>query len=346
MTLTELYYQIYNQYNGKAIDVDGAPSGDSITRTQCVDLFKLVLQMLGDPNYARALGGDGYAHQIVYRFYENGYDEYFTLIPIDYNNFPAQVGDILVYGVTDETPSSHVSMFAGGAGGAYHYSFGQNQGTWDHSFNIITLCDYGVIGILRAREDKLNPKPVPAPEPKPVKNKSGFYDVPENSYFFEAVCWAKEKGYVTGVNEDYFKPEKDISRADLCTILWRMKDKPEVDSVNPFKDVKESDYYYKAILWANAKGITKGSGSSFRPTAPCTRAEAITFLYRLCGAPDMDRTVIPYIDVATSAYYYDAVRWGHSYQVIICGNKFNPSSACNRAQFVTMLQRVVNHGLI
>ena len=346
MTLKELYYSIFNQYNGQAIDMDKAPSGQWPIQIQCVDAFKLVLKMLGDPNYARPLGGDGYAHQIVYRFYENGYNEYFDLIPIDYDNFPAQLGDVLVYGVTDETPSSHVSLFAGGAGGAYHYSFGQNQGTWDHSFNTITLCDYGVIGILRPKESKLNPKAeTPAPAPKPAKNKSGFYDVPENSYYFNAVCWAKEKGLISGVNEDYFKPENNISRADLCTILWRLKGKPEVDSTNPFKDIKSTDYYYKAILWANAKGITKGSGSSFRPTAPCTRGEAITFLYRLCGAQDMGRTAIPYSDVAKSAFYYDAVRWGHAHQVIVCGNKFNPSQACNRAQFITMLQRIVNNGL-
>lgn len=339
MTNTEIFNYMYNTYNGKAIDVDGAPAGDVILRTQCVDAFKEVLRLLGDPNYARALGGDGYAHQIFYRFYENGYDEYFDLVPIDYANFPAQLGDILVYGVTDETPSSHVSLFAGGAGGAYHYSFGQNQGTWDHSFNTIMLCDYGVIGILRPKQ-KEQPKPEPQPEPKPQKNASGFVDVPEASYYFDAVCWAKKKGIITGVNDDYFKPEGNISRADLCTILWRMKGKPEVDQINPFTDIHAADYYYQAVLWACAAGITAGTGQKFRPTDPCTRAEAVTFLYRYCGAQDMGKTQIPYIDVPANTYYYNSIRWSHAMQVTVCGNKFYPDNTCTRAQFVTMLYRV------
>lgn len=348
MTGEELFYQMFNELNGIAIDVDGAPQGyDRITLCQCVDAFKEMLRRLGDPNYARALGGDGYAHQIVYRFYENGYNEYFDLIPIDYDNFPARLGDILVYGVTDETPASHVSLFAGGAGGIYHYSWGQNQGTWDHSFNTITLCDYGVIGILRPREDKLNPQPAaPAPAPKPAKNASGFYDVPEASYYFDAVCWAKGQGIITGINEDYFNPEGAISRADLCTILWRMRGKPEVDQINPFMDVNNEAYFAKAILWACANGITAGTGSSFRPDAACTRAEAITFLYRFAGAPDMKGTAIPYMDVSPIAYYYNPVRWSHAAQITICGNKFRPENPCTRAQLVVMLQRMAANGLI
>lgn len=340
MTGTELFYQMYNDLNGKAIDVDGAPSGDIITRTQCVDAFKEMLRRLGDPNYKRALGGDGYAHQIYYRFYENGYDKYFNLV-----SWPAQLGDILVYGVTDETPSSHVSLFAGGAGGDLHYSWGQNQGTWDHSFNTIVLSDYGVIGILRPREDRLNPTKAPQPAPKPAKNKSGFYDVPEASYYFDAVCWAKDKGIMTGINADYFKPEGAISRADLCTVLWRMKGKPEVDQINPFTDVNSGAYYAKAVLWACAAGITAGTGQKFRPNDSCTRAEAVTFLYRFCGAPVMEGTAIPYVDVASNSFYYNAIRWSHAAQVTICGNKFRPDNKCTRAQFVVMLKRISNNKL-
>lgn len=348
MTNTEIYNYMFGHYNGVAIDVDGAPEYyDEITKVQCVDAFKEVLRLLGDPDYARPLGGDGYAHQIYYRFYDNGYDKYFDLVPIDYDNFPAQVGDILVYGVTDETPASHVSLFAGGAGGIYHYSFGQNQGTWDHSFNTITLCDYGVIAILRPKQQaQPQLQPQPEPEPKPQKNASGFYDVPEASYYFDAVCWAKNKGIITGVNEDYFKPEGNISRADLCTILWRMGGQPEVDQFNPFADVHAEDYYYKAVLWACAKGITAGTGQKFRPADPCTRAEAVTFLYRFCGAPDMGKTQIPYLDIDYNAYYFNAIRWSHAMQVTICGNMFRPENPCTRAQFVTMLQRVEKNNLI
>ena len=142
MTVEKLIENFYATYNGRKIDTDGVPANQPY---QCVDGFKEYLRWLGDPNYARAIGGDGYAHQIAYRFKENGYDKYFDSV-----GWPARLGDILVYGVTKETPYSHVSFFAGDAGNGRHYSWGQNQGS-DPSFCTISLSNSGVIAILRPK---------------------------------------------------------------------------------------------------------------------------------------------------------------------------------------------------
>ena len=68
----------------------------------------------------------------------------------------------------------------------------------------------------------------------------------------------------------------------VCTFLWRAKGCPEpTTTVNPFTDIKESDYYYKAILWAVEEGVTGGySDSTFRPNNVCTRGNIVTFLFR------------------------------------------------------------------
>ena len=66
------------------------------------------------------------------------------------------------------------------------------------------------------------------------------------------------------------------------TFLWRNADKPEPSSsTNPFTDVKDGDYFAKAVLWAVENGITTGtSATTFRPENTCTRAQIVTFLYR------------------------------------------------------------------
>lgn len=135
-----LFEQFYNAQNGKGVDTDGFSY-------QCVSLFKWWLKYLGDPNWKRALGGDGYAHQIYYRFHENGYDQWFDLIWDD-----AQIGDVLVYGKTSSTPYSHVSFFMGDLpNGTQHYSWGQNQKVGDMRACTIPLPNSAIIAVLRPK---------------------------------------------------------------------------------------------------------------------------------------------------------------------------------------------------
>ena len=72
------------------------------------------------------------------------------------------------------------------------------------------------------------------------------------------------------------------NRAAVVTFLWRAAGSPEPESTdNPFADVKESDFYYKPVLWAIENGITNGvDATHFGPTTACNRAQVVTFLYR------------------------------------------------------------------
>ena len=109
-----------------------------------------------------------------------------------------------------------------------------------------------------------------------------FRDVPSDAYYFEAVRWAVANNVTNGTSATTFSPEEGCTRAQAVTFLWRIAGKPApTESKNPFTDVKESEYYYNAILWAVEKGITNGtSKTTFAPDDTCTRAQTVTFLFR------------------------------------------------------------------
>ncbi|MBQ4382732.1 MAG: S-layer homology domain-containing protein [Oscillospiraceae bacterium] len=114
-----------------------------------------------------------------------------------------------------------------------------------------------------------------------------FDDVAKKDYFYDAVVWAYNSApqIAAGVSDTKFAPEGTLTREQALTFIWRAKGCPEPTSTeNPFVDVSESDYFYKAVLWAVEKGITKGVDEThFAPKSKCTTAHLITFLYRCLG---------------------------------------------------------------
>lgn len=117
--------------------------------------------------------------------------------------------------------------------------------------------------------------------------------------------------------------------------------KPETPT-NSFSDVFASDYYYDAVLWAVKQNITAGvSETSFAPDAACTRAQAVTFLWRAAGEPKAVNAANPFADVTETDYYYDAVLWAVE-QGITAGvseTRFAPGDTVTRAQMMTFLWR-------
>ena len=116
----------------------------------------------------------------------------------------------------------------------------------------------------------------------------------------------------------------------------------EYSKKSPFRDVKASDYFMDAVLWAVDKGITKGTSEDlFSPSDACTRAHAVTFLWRASGSPAPDRTKNPFKDVVKDAYYYDAVLWASQNQITMgtTETEFSPNDTCTRGQIVTFLWR-------
>ena len=111
---------------------------------------------------------------------------------------------------------------------------------------------------------------------------------------------------------------------------------------NPFVDVKESAYYYDAVLWAVEQKITSGtSATTFSPDASCTRAQMVTFLWRAAGSPKVENGKNPFTDVQADAYYYDAVLWAVEKGVTsgTSATTFSPDATVTRGQTVTFLYR-------
>lgn len=105
---------------------------------------------------------------------------------------------------------------------------------------------------------------------------------PTDSYYYDAVFWALKNGVTTGITETLFGPDGDCTRAQMVTFLWRAMGEPEAETKNnPFTDVEEGSYYEEAVIWAYENGITNGmTATTFGPNNNCTRAHAVTLLYR------------------------------------------------------------------
>ena len=184
---------------------------------------------------------------------------------------------------------------------------------------------------------KADPDYVP---PEPFR----FDDVKDESqYFFTPVYWAVEREITNGATPTAFHPDAGCTRAQVVTFLWRAAGKPEPDSSrNPFTDVPESQYYYKAVLWAVEKGVTRGtSADRFSPNATCTRGQIVTFLWRYFGEPDPEGRKNPFADVSEGQYYYKAILWAMEKEITrgTSADKFSPGATCTRAQIVTFLYR-------
>ena len=118
--------------------------------------------------------------------------------------------------------------------------------------------------------------------PEPKSTTHPFTDVKEGAFYYKAMLWAVENGITTGASKTTFAPNKPCTRGQVVTFLWRSVGSPEPQTtLHPFVDVKDSGFYYKAMLWAVENGITTGaSKTAFAPDKTCTRGQVVTFLYR------------------------------------------------------------------
>ena len=112
-----------------------------------------------------------------------------------------------------------------------------------------------------------------------------FTDMPKQSHWaHDAIDWAYFKGLTGGTSPTTFSPNKVVTRGEVVTFLHTIKGKPEAEAENPFTDVKKKDFYYDAVLWAVANGITKGTTeTTFSPKNTCSRAEIVMFLWAAAG---------------------------------------------------------------
>ena len=170
-----------------------------------------------------------------------------------------------------------------------------------------------------------------------------FVDVNAQDYFYDAVLWAAEKSITSGTDDSHFSPNAPCTRAQIVTFLWRAAGSPVVNYAMTMEDVPADAYYTEAVRWALSEGITSGTtATTFSPDATCTRAQAVTFLYRASSSPAASGGT-EFGDVADGAYYANAVKWAATEGVTegTGSDTFSPDNDCTRAQIVTFLWRAM-----
>lgn len=176
---------------------------------------------------------------------------------------------------------------------------------------------------------------------------ASFGDVPGGAYYQQAVTWAVSKGVTDGFPDGTFRPDATCTRGQVVTFLWRANGKPEPETTaNPFSDINPASAFYKAILWACERKITKGtSATTFNPSASCTYGQIVTFIWRANGRPSADADSTLTADYAPGAYYADAVAWADNLGLLGgTGKAFKPGDICPRADVVTYLYRNADDG--
>lgn len=189
---------------------------------------------------------------------------------------------------------------------------------------------------------------VSADIPVNAKRTASFADVSSDSYCADAVKWAVENGVTNGTTVAAFSPNAACTRGQIVTFLWRAAGSPAPKTtVNPFTDVAADAYYAKAVLWAVENGITNGTtATTFSPDAPCTRAQAVTFLFRGAIANGLEAVTLQelisgFSDAASlPGYAVSAMNWALANGIVQGnGGALMPNNTCTRGQIVTFLYR-------
>ena len=193
-----------------------------------------------------------------------------------------------------------------------------------------------------------------------------FTDVVAGEYYEPAVKWAYANGVTTGKTSTIFGVTDTCTREQAVAFLYRIavasveaadtavaeadgEETPgagstgeePISTANPFVDVKETDFFYKEIMWAVDSKITTGMDAThFDPKGKVTRAQIVTFLWRLAGEPTVNQAVT-FKDVKADDWFAQAVAWGVANGVVKgrSDDQFDPNSNCQRRDVVTFLYR-------
>lgn len=167
--------------------------------------------------------------------------------------------------------------------------------------------------------------------PKPV-----FTDVAVDSPFALAIHWAVEKNITNGTSRSVFSPESICTKGQILTFLWRSQGSPEPAIQNPYED-EVPVAFEKAAVWAYEENLV--TDRLFASAGPCTRGEAVTYLWKLADSPEAETSVFG--DVPADSDYAKAVSWAVQQGITkgISSDLFSPESICTRGQIVTFLYR-------
>lgn len=169
---------------------------------------------------------------------------------------------------------------------------------------------------------------------------SQFTDVKSSDYFAEPVAWAVEQGITNGTSATTFSPNQTCTRAQILTFLWRAAGSPDSGNRGTYYfDVADDAYYAQASNWATENGLLDIEGVYFKPDTPCTRAEAIGYIWAVAKRPSA--ATVSFKDISAGSTLSNAVSWAVHAGVTngTSATTFSPNDICTRGQIVTFLHR-------
>ncbi|MBR4163842.1 MAG: leucine-rich repeat protein [Solobacterium sp.] len=251
--------------------LDGVGSVDANAFENCTKLNAIII-----PETVKTIGTSAYKNTSLKDVYYTSTEEDWKKINIKSNNDPLLKAtmhydyDMSFIGfsdVTDPTLSYYRPVY-------WAVENDITKGTGENKFSPGNTCTRGQFVTFLWRT-------MGCPEPESDVNP--FDDVPSAASFYKAVLWAVEQGVTKGKSDTKFAPYDTVTRAQVATFLYRAEKSPSVSGMeNPFTDVPKGLSYSDAVIWAADKGVTTGTDAMhFRPGNTCTRAQAVTFLWRL-----------------------------------------------------------------
>lgn len=177
-----------------------------------------------------------------------------------------------------------------------------------------------------------------------------FNDIDETGWYAEAVQYVYENGIMVGKDENSFNPNGKLSREQLVQMLYSIEGKPEVNINNPYRDVKETQWYYQAVLWAKQTGVATGKGNgTFGIGSQITRQDLTLMLYAYADYKGFDKTtnnsaISGFADAnKVSSYAKNAMNWAVTQGIISGkgGNRLDPTGNATRAECALIIMNLL-----
>ena len=174
---------------------------------------------------------------------------------------------------------------------------------------------------------------------------AAFTDVNLDAWYHEPIDFVLANGMMTGDKEGTFRPDVNISRAQVAQILYNMAEDKTYEASKTFSDVKDGQWFYDAVMWAAANGFVLGDdgADTFRPDAPITRQELVVIIWRYMGKQAPADAELTFADAAEAeSWAVEAIAWASENEFVkgLGDNKFAPKANASRAQMTQILMNI------
>ena len=244
----------------------------------------------------------------------------------------------------------------------YNYNIGfqvqgsgieEDSATWTSSDSKVAEVDkYGKITAVGVGDATITVKISDAEATVKIHVDLPFTDVSRSNWYYNSVEYCYKNGIIYGTTNTTFSPNTNVTRGNLVTILWRMEGSPKLSGSLSFPDVKQSDYFYEAVKWAEKSGVVHGyENGQFGPNNNISREQLATILNNYAKYKKKDTKaqadLSKFVDNSNvSSYAREAVSWSVAKNVMsgkVNGTKIDPQGRATRAEAAAMIQNYCSY---